>query len=453
MIILKRILTGGKENIIDKIIITIIRLLEPVIFLSFLSIETYGYWLILITIPYYLSISELGFGDVITNEINMLKEKKKLKYSKYLFQNLLKFIIYTTLFFLIIFFLIFFYFNFFDLNHISIQNLEEIIFVLLIYTLVSQIHGIFIKFLSINNYFNLSVKLSYINKIFEFILISITLFLSNNLLSISLSILFTKVIFLLVVIYYVRKNIKWFEIGNFKKFKFSIKKNFFKKYIIKSMLYSSAPIGHILRLQVTTLIIGITLGPAILVLINIYLTVARFPIQIANIADAIIRIELAKLYMKDKLIIFKKYFSTNLILVFTIGIIYLILIYFTGEHLIYLWLDGKIEYYNFVFLFFILYGFINTITISVSSPLFSTNNFKQITIIFLLINIFAILSLKLFSKDFGVLFVALNFLFFEILYFFSCFYYSKKKFQLRFEDYKPDLLFIKKILKILFKTQ
>ena len=51
MIILKRILTGGKENIIDKIIITIIRLLEPVIFLSFLSIETYGYWLILITIP------------------------------------------------------------------------------------------------------------------------------------------------------------------------------------------------------------------------------------------------------------------------------------------------------------------------------------------------------------------------------------------------------------------
>ena len=97
---------------------------------------------------------------------------------------------------------------------------------------MSQIHGIFIKFLSINNYFNLSVKLSYINKIFEFILISITLFLSNNLLSISLSILFTKVIFLLIVIYFVRKNIKWFEIGNFKKFKFSIKKIFLKNILL-----------------------------------------------------------------------------------------------------------------------------------------------------------------------------------------------------------------------------
>ena len=148
MIIFKRILSGGKESITDRIITTIIRLLEPIIFLAFLSIETYGYWLILITIPYYLSISEIGFGDVITYEINMLKEKKKLEYCKYLFQNLLKFIIYITLFFLIIFFFIFFYFNFFDLSHLSIQNLEKIIFVLLVYTLVSQINGVFNKFLS-----------------------------------------------------------------------------------------------------------------------------------------------------------------------------------------------------------------------------------------------------------------------------------------------------------------
>ena len=110
MIIFKRILSDGKESITDRIITTIIRLLEPIIFLAFLSIETYGYWLILITIPYYLSISEIGFGDVITYEINMLKEKKKLEYCKYLFQNLLKFIIYITLFFLIIFFFIFFLF-------------------------------------------------------------------------------------------------------------------------------------------------------------------------------------------------------------------------------------------------------------------------------------------------------------------------------------------------------
>ena len=78
MTIFKKIFSGSKENLIDRACTIVIRFIEPVIFLYFLSIEGYGEWLILITIPYYLSISELGFGDVITNEINMLKEKISL---------------------------------------------------------------------------------------------------------------------------------------------------------------------------------------------------------------------------------------------------------------------------------------------------------------------------------------------------------------------------------------
>ena len=80
MIIFKKIFSGGKENLIDRFLTILIRFGEPIIFLSFLSVEGYGEWLILITIPAYLSISELGFGDVITNEINMFKERKKIIY-------------------------------------------------------------------------------------------------------------------------------------------------------------------------------------------------------------------------------------------------------------------------------------------------------------------------------------------------------------------------------------
>jgi hypothetical protein len=77
LFVFKKILSGSKENLKDRICTLLIRFSEPIIFLSFFSIEGYGEWLILITFPYYLAISELGFGDVISNEINMLKEKKK----------------------------------------------------------------------------------------------------------------------------------------------------------------------------------------------------------------------------------------------------------------------------------------------------------------------------------------------------------------------------------------
>lgn len=449
MTIFKKIFSGSKENLIDRACTIGIRFIEPVVFLYFLSIEGYGEWLILITIPYYLSISELGFGDVITNEINMLKEKKKIIYCRYLFQNLLKFIIYITIFLLIIFFLSLYNFDFFVFKTISSNQLTDILIFLAIYTLASQINGVFIKFLSINNKYNLSVKLNYLNKIFEIFFISIFLFIFNDLVYVALVILIVKTIFLFVTIFYVKKYVAWFNLNNLKNFKILISKNFFKKYFAKSILYAGMPLGQILRIQATTLIIGLTLGPEILVIVNIYLTLARLPIQIANIADGIIKIELAKLYMKKNFLLFKKYFITNIFFATFVGILYLIFMSFAGELFLNYWLNQKITYYHNIFIIFLFYGFIYTVTLSISNPLFSTNNFKFISIIFLLINIIATITLKIFSGKYGLIFVVSNLIFFEIIYLFSCFISSKKVFNLKLSEYKLDISFLKRIFKTL----
>jgi len=447
--IFKKIFSGSKENLIDRACTIVIRFIEPVIFLYFLSIEGYGEWLILITIPYYLSISELGFGDVITNEINMLKEKKKIIYCKYLFQNLLKFIIYITTFLLIIFFLSLYNFDFFVFKTITNNQLTDILTFLAIYTLVSQINGVFTKFLSINNKYNLSVKLNYLNKIFEMFFISISLFIFNELVYVALVILIVKIIFLFLTIFYVKKYVAWINLNSVKNFKILISKNFFKKYFAKSILYAGMPLGQIFRIQATTLIIGLTLGPEILVIVNIYLTLARLPIQIANIADGIIKIELAKLYMKENFMLFKKYFITNIFFGTFVGIIYLILMSFVGEIFLNYWLNQKITYYHNIFIMLLFYGFIYTLTISISNPLFSTNNFKFISIIFLLINIIAAITLKIFSEKYGLIFVAFNFVLIEIIYFFSCFISSKKVFNLNLSEYKLDIPFLRRLFKTL----
>jgi O-antigen/teichoic acid export membrane protein len=450
MIIFKKIFSGGKENLIDRFLTILIRFGEPIIFLSFLSVEGYGEWLILITIPAYLSISELGFGDVITNEINMFKERKKIIYCKYLFQNLLKFIIYITIFFLIISFLIIGNFNFFDFQTFTYEELKQILMILFIYTLIVQINSVFTKFLSINDRYNLSVKLAYFNKSIEFILISIFLFLYQNLVYVALSLLIVKLFFLMVSIYYVKKYVKWFSLENFNKFRITIRKRFLLKFYKKSILYSAMPIGQIFKIQAATLIIGSTLGPAALVIINIYLTLARLPIQIANIADGIIKIELAKLYIVKKFTLFKNYYITNIYLTLFITLSYLLLIIFFGEIILLLWLDEKILYYEHIFNILMIYGFIHTINISISSPLFSTNNFKILSVIFLITGILSTLILILFAKNFGLAAVAINFIFFEAMYFVACFWLSKKQFNLNNKDYKLNFIFVSRIINSLF---
>ena len=191
------------------------------------------------------------------------------------------------------------------------------------------------------------------------------------------------------------------------------------------------------------------MGPEILVIVNVYLTLARLPIQIANIADGIIKIELAKLYMKENFLLFKKYFITNIFFATFVGILYLIFMSFAGELFLNYWLNQKITYYHNIFIILLFYGFIYTVTISISNPLFSTNNFKFISIIFLSTNIIATITLKIFSEKYGLIFVAFNFVLLEIIYFFSCFISSKKVFNLNLSEYKLDISFLKRLLKTL----
>ena len=60
-------LTGG----IGKISMVLIRLLQVPLLLTKLGVDNFGYWLILTSLPAWLSLANLGFGSVAANEMSM----------------------------------------------------------------------------------------------------------------------------------------------------------------------------------------------------------------------------------------------------------------------------------------------------------------------------------------------------------------------------------------------
>lgn len=54
-----------------KVSTVIFRLVQVPILLSFLGIEDYGRWLVLYALPSWLSLANLGFGSVASNDISM----------------------------------------------------------------------------------------------------------------------------------------------------------------------------------------------------------------------------------------------------------------------------------------------------------------------------------------------------------------------------------------------
>src|ERR1700722_8622611 len=68
----RRLLLGFLTNWIGKISSTAIQLIQVPVFLHFWSVPLYGEWMIVNSIPAYLSFSNAGFGSVAGNEMTML---------------------------------------------------------------------------------------------------------------------------------------------------------------------------------------------------------------------------------------------------------------------------------------------------------------------------------------------------------------------------------------------
>src|SRR3984957_5780317 len=68
----RRLLLGFLTNWIGKLSATIVQFIQIPVFLHFWSVPLYGEWMIVNSIPAYLSFSNAGFGSVAGNEMTML---------------------------------------------------------------------------------------------------------------------------------------------------------------------------------------------------------------------------------------------------------------------------------------------------------------------------------------------------------------------------------------------
>src|ERR1700722_14314921 len=68
----RRLMLGFLVNWVGRLASTIIQLVQVPVFLHFWSVPLYGEWMIVNSVPAYLSFSNIGFGSVSGNEMTML---------------------------------------------------------------------------------------------------------------------------------------------------------------------------------------------------------------------------------------------------------------------------------------------------------------------------------------------------------------------------------------------
>lgn len=145
----------------QKAITTLIHLIKHPIFIFYLGTSMYGEWLLLMSLPAFLSLYEVGFSTAAINSISMAYAKKNIDLCKKIFFSILI----TLLFFasLLIFFSYLviqnfsFLGNYFDI--INEQEAKTYVILVVLYLILGNISGYFSTLLHTIKLYSYSVTL------------------------------------------------------------------------------------------------------------------------------------------------------------------------------------------------------------------------------------------------------------------------------------------------------
>jgi O-antigen/teichoic acid export membrane protein len=83
----RRLLLGFLSNWVGRLASTIIQLVQVPVFLHFWSVPLYGEWMVVNSVPAYLSFSNVGFGSVAGNEMTMMVARNDREGALRVFQS------------------------------------------------------------------------------------------------------------------------------------------------------------------------------------------------------------------------------------------------------------------------------------------------------------------------------------------------------------------------------
>ena len=424
MKILNRILKGISENIIDRCINVIIKFIEPIIFISLASIETYGTWLVIFSLPAYIMISDLGFSTVGQNQINMNIKLGKFKAAQKNFLNTLNLMIILNIIFSIFFFILLkklFDIGFLKLENINSKEFYSISIIIILYTFIHQLNGLYLGVYPAHNKYYFKIRVGYISKILEICLLFYGLLNNNSFQIILLYFLVFKILIFIFIFIDTKMKYDWI------KFQLTLDKNYIKKNFSHATSYLMFPITNALKYQSTNLIINAFLGPKYVAILSIYLTLSRVMVNFTSITDGIIKVEVAKLWISKQFKNLKKIFIFNIQITFYFSIMIILFLFFFNEMIFKIWMGETFVIERNLLYILILSTFFQSLFFSSSTLLISTNNFKKITLYnFINALIFIICIFTLLKINPNLLIVAILFLVSDSIIFINALSFSSK---------------------------
>jgi O-antigen/teichoic acid export membrane protein len=280
----RRLLLGFAINWIGKLASTIIQLIQVPVFLHFWSTPLYGEWMIVNSIPAYLSFSNIGFGSVAGNEMTMMVARKDRDGALRVFQSCWWLIILICATTVVLLSGALYYLpaaRLLRVTHISESDTKWIIFYLGLAVLFGQLEQLLQSaYRSIGRYpYGTALKTAASFIAFASMIIAVVLGSGARITAlVYASVNIAATLFFCIL---VRRDIPWIHYG-WRHASFAE----IRKLAPLAIAFMGFPLGNALSLQGTLLAVGYALGPVAVVVFGVARTVSRVTLQMVQMVNS-----------------------------------------------------------------------------------------------------------------------------------------------------------------------
>jgi O-antigen/teichoic acid export membrane protein len=290
----RRLLLGFLSNWIGKLASTIIQLVQVPVFLHFWSTPLYGEWMIVNSIPTYLSFSNIGFGSVAGNEMTMMVARDDRDGALRVFQSCWWLIILICAATVVLLSGALYYLpaaRLLKLSNISEYDTKWIIFYLGLAVLFGQIEQLLQSaYRCIGRYpYGTFLKNMFSLLAFGFMIASVALGGGPRITALIFASVNVAVTLFFCVL--VRHDIPWIEYG-WQHASFGE----IRKLARPAIAFMGFPLGNALSLQGSLLAVGYALGPVAVVVFSVARTVSRVALQMVQMINTTFEPEMSIAY-------------------------------------------------------------------------------------------------------------------------------------------------------------
>jgi len=376
----RRLLKGLGAQGMGKGLVTLQRLAEVPLFLSAWGVNLYGEWLMLTALLRYFEIGDGGFTTAAVREMSMRSAAGDRVGALRVFQSIQALLGLVSLGMLTLSFFIAPFIPLASWLALTQIPAESAVIILQVFFIVVML-GFYAELQSgafwCEGHYPRGMFIANLNHAISLGIFITAILLGAGPVQLALAALGARVLGILIQHFFLRQTLPWLELG------FGAASWQEMKSLTKPALASLAiPVGDALNIQGLRLVIGILLGPAILVLFTTLRTLTRLTVQLRLIIHNLMMPEMSQAFGKqDTALIGKLLIRANQVGIWGIGLVSL-LMGIGGEMILAVWTNGNIAMDWVMYISMLIAGLINVLWGTTIAIIVVTNRHLRLAIMY-----------------------------------------------------------------------